>query len=227
MAIEIDERRDVEMVFVNRHNKGTRSILSALLVLLLFHCNVATLAADDESNNTRLNPPQAQYTAEGVERCLQCHGGERMTLMAKTVHGNKDTPQTPYAEHGCESCHGPGSLHVSRARGGTGFPLLMAFRQQEPKEQRIEACLSCHGKELGKRQGMKWTGNIHDNIGMTCGNCHQLHVASDPMNDQQKQREKCSQCHASQLDKHKKMGVSLDKMACFGCHDIHKLTRNK
>ena len=103
----------------------------------------------------------------------------------------------------------------------------MAFRQGEPREQHIEACISCHGKELGKREGMTWTRNIHDGIGMTCVNCHQLHVASDPMKDQKLQKEKCSQCHSNQLDTHKKMGIALDKMKCFGCHDIHKLTRKK
>ncbi|WP_455221369.1 multiheme c-type cytochrome [Kaarinaea lacus] len=188
---------------------------------------ITIVVANDKENNARINPQQAQFTAEGVERCLQCHAGERMKLMAKTVHGNKNNPLTPYSIKGCESCHGPGSLHVSRAGGGTGFPLLMAFKQGEPREQHLEACLSCHGKELGKRQAMKWKGYIHDGIGMTCVNCHQLHTTNDPMKDQQKQREKCAQCHAKQLDTHKKMGISLDKMKCFGCHDVHKLTRKK
>ena len=215
------------MFLFNRHRKAQTRILSALFVLLLIQNFISAQATENKENNTRRNPPQAQYTTEGVERCISCHAGEHIIVMAKTVHGNQDNPQTPYANHGCESCHGPGSLHVSRARGGVGFPLLMAFRQGEPKEQHIEACISCHGKQLGKRQGMQWTGNIHDNIGMTCVSCHQLHTTYDPMIDQQKQREKCSQCHSKQLDAHKKMGISLDKMKCFGCHDIHKLTRKK
>jgi DmsE family decaheme c-type cytochrome len=213
------------MFFVNRNRKGLTSILPTLLVLLSFNSFISAQA--DEDKEARRNPPQAQYTAEGVERCISCHAGDRMKLMAKTVHGNKDNPQTPYATHGCESCHGPGSLHVSRARGGVGFPLLMAFRQGEPREQHNEACISCHGKELGKREGKKWIGSIHDNMGMTCVYCHQLHVANDPMKDQKLQREKCSKCHSSKIDLHKKMGISLDKMKCFDCHDIHKLTRKK
>ena len=206
---------------------GLRSGLSTLLVALLLFVFMPISVAEEKENNTRRNPPQAQYTTEGVERCISCHAGEPMQLMAKTVHGNKENPQTPYATHGCESCHGPGSFHVSRARGGVGFPLLMAFRQGEPREQHIEACISCHGKELGKREAMNWTGNIHDSIGMSCVNCHQLHTKNDPMKDQQKQREKCAQCHSGQLDAHNKMSISLDKMKCIGCHDIHKLTRKK
>lgn len=215
------------MYLVNRHSKKITRILSALLVLLLFHSFISAQATENKENNNRRNPPQAQYTSEGTERCLQCHAGEQMKLMAKTIHGNQDNPLTPYANHGCESCHGPGSLHVSRARGGVGFPLLMAFRQGEPKEQHIEACISCHGKELGKRQGMQWVGNIHDNIGMTCVSCHQLHTTNDPMKDQQTQREKCAQCHSRQLNSHKKMGISLEKIACYGCHNVHNLQRKK
>ena len=207
-----------------------KNSVSALLVLLIFFVLAPTSFADDKENNTRHNPPQAQYTAEGVERCISCHAGERMQLMSKTVHGNKDNQQSPYATHGCESCHGPGSIHVSRARGGRGFPLLIAFRQGEPRERHIEACVSCHGKDMGKREGIKWTGNIHDGIGMTCVSCHQLHVASDPMKDQKQQREKCNQCHSRQITNHRRfnnVGISFDKMTCFGCHDVHKLTRKK
>ena len=215
------------MFWIYHGRKATTNILLTIIVLLSFLGYIPVHADSDKENNTRRNSPQAQYTAEGVERCISCHAGDRMSAMAKTVHGNKDNPQTPYAKQGCESCHGPGSLHVSRARGGVGFPLLKAFRQGEPREQHIEACMSCHGKELGNREAMNWTGNIHDSIGMSCVNCHQLHTKNDPMKDQQKQREKCAQCHSGQLDAHNKMGISLDKMKCIGCHDIHKLTRNK
>jgi DmsE family decaheme c-type cytochrome len=202
--------------------------VSALFVLLFFFILVPTSVADDKENKTRSNPPQAQYTNEGVERCISCHAGEKMAQMAKTIHGNKDNPQSPYATHGCESCHGPGSIHVSRARGGRGFPLLIAFRQGEPRERHIEACISCHGKQIGKREAMKWKDNIHDGIGMTCVSCHQLHVKSDPMKDQKLQRKKCAQCHSRQIDTHKRfdnVGITFDKMTCFGCHDVHKLTR--
>jgi len=71
--------------------------------------------------------PEAQFTAEGAERCLNCHAGERMTIMAETAHGNSQDPHTPFAKQGCESCHGPGSLHVSRARGGRGFPAMITL----------------------------------------------------------------------------------------------------
>jgi len=213
------------MFFVNRKRIAITSILSALFVLLSFY-SFAPVHADEEKKS-RLNPPEAQYTAKGVQGCISCHAGVRMTLMAKTVHGNKENPHTPYAAHGCESCHGPGSLHISRARGGVGFPALIAFRQGESIEQHNEACMSCHGKYLGKRVAMKWNGSLHQLRGMTCVYCHQTHSASDKMKDQKLQAEKCSKCHSRKIDDHIKMGISLDKMKCFSCHDVHKLTSKK
>ena len=212
------------MFLVNKNRKVIIRILSGLVVLFLFHSYLPVHA--DEDKKTRRNPSQAQYTAEGVEGCIKCHGGVLMTQMAKTVHGNKDNPHTPYAAHGCESCHGPGSLHVSRARGGIGFPALMAFRQWESTEQHNEACMSCHGKYLGKRLGMKWNGSIHQLRGMSCVYCHRAHSASDKMKDQELQRERCSKCHSRKIEQHDDFasaGIVFERLTCSTCHDVHEL----
>jgi OmcA/MtrC family decaheme c-type cytochrome len=148
-----------------------------------------------------------------------------MTLMAETVHGNKDNPHTPYATHGCESCHGPGSFHSSRARGGVGFPALISFRRGEESGQvHSQACTSCHGLDLGEKKGMKWDGSLHEISGMTCVSCHQLHVADDRMKDQQLQTEQCSKCHSRKIAVHKGADL-LETTKCSRCHKVHELTR--
>ncbi len=115
------------MFLVNRNRKAITCIVLAISVLLGFLGLALVQASEDKE--TRSNPPQAQFTAAGVEGCLRCHVGDRLTAMAKTAHGNKDNPHTPYATQGCESCHGPGSFHSSRARGGVGFPALISFHR--------------------------------------------------------------------------------------------------
>jgi len=79
-----------------------------LVLLVLTFAGFMSASAEAQKKNKSVTP-KAQYTAEGAKRCLYCHAGERMTVMAKTAHGNQKNPNTPYAKHGCESCHGPGS----------------------------------------------------------------------------------------------------------------------
>ena len=211
------------MFLLKINKKVIRDILPALSVLLLFY-SFASVHADEDTTSRR-NPPNAQYTEAGVEGCMGCHAGERMTLMAETAHGNKENPYTPYATYGCESCHGPGSLHSSRARGGVGFPALMTFRQGESRELQNKACTGCHGKYLGERVGMKWDGSLHQLRGITCNYCHQVHSASDEMRDQDLQRERCSKCHSRKIEQHADFasaGVEFERLSCSTCHDVHQ-----
>ena len=115
------------------------------------------------------NVPEAKFTEQGTERCLDCHGGEKMTVVAESAHGNLDNPHSPYAQQGCESCHGKGSLHVSRARGGAGFPALIRFKRRGSSvEEQNSACLDCHAEDMGALEGIAWKGSLHDTGRMTC-----------------------------------------------------------
>lgn len=173
--------------------------------------------------------PAAKFTEQGTERCLDCHGGEKMTVIADTAHGDADNPHAPYAQKGCESCHGKGSLHVSRARGGAGFPALVRFsRQGSTVEEQNEACLNCHEFEMGDLEGMAWQGSLHDTGRMTCGACHQMHTTENAMADVAEQTQTCARCHDEQIAAHPKFeskGIVFDKLACANCHDVHQLER--
>ena len=99
----------------------------------------------------------AQYTEAGSEGCLVCHSGEKMRAIAASPHANPDHPSAPRTTQGCEACHGPGSIHVSRAHGGQGFPKMITFgrgSEFSAREQQIDACLSCHSEELGSTQAI-------------------------------------------------------------------------
>ena len=172
--------------------------------------------------------PQAQYTDGGTAACLRCHAGETMQVMGETVHGDTGNPHTPYAQQGCESCHGPGSLHVSRARGGAGFPALLAFdRQKNPGEEMNAACTACHEEDLGDTVAMEWTGSVHAERGITCVSCHNaMHSLENPLVQRDGQLDNCARCHRPAIESHPRFenkGIVFDQLSCTDCHDVHQL----
>jgi len=194
-------------------------------MLILAGLTIDAVEAQDDSRRTGV---EAQFTSEGTERCLFCHGGETMTLIAETPHGDSTNADTPFAQKGCESCHGPGSLHVSRARGGRGFPALIRFGSDQLVNKQTEACINCHAKDMGDSEGMEWTGSAHDTDGMTCVSCHQMHIVGNPLADKAQQLESCAHCHEKQIADHRRFesaGIVFDKLTCYDCHDVHQLIR--
>jgi DmsE family decaheme c-type cytochrome len=199
-------------------------LVPVLLVGLMLASQIPMVTA--AQNNRANGQPEAQYTAEGTERCLSCHAGERMTIMAETAHGNSTNSQTPFAKLGCESCHGPGSLHVSRARGGRGFPAMITFGESDTVQRQTAACIGCHADDMGDLQGIAWTGSAHDTDSMTCVSCHEAHIVGNALREQKRQRENCSKCHDKQIASHPRFedkGIVFDKLSCFDCHDVHQL----
>jgi DmsE family decaheme c-type cytochrome len=202
-------------------------------IVLLVALIAMTAAAQDSHQDSRQDSGmdrrlEAQFTADGKESCLRCHAGEKMTLMAETAHGNLDNPHTPWAQKGCESCHGPGSLHVSRARGGRGFPSLVTFGRDESLEKQTQACIDCHGRDIGGLPGMDWTGSGHDTGSITCIDCHTAHAVGNPLKDQKRQQDSCTKCHSKQVANHPRYedkGIVFDKLTCYDCHDVHQLSR--
>ncbi len=173
--------------------------------------------------------PEAKFTEQGTERCLDCHAGANMTVIADTPHGDPENPNSPYAQKGCESCHGKGSLHVSRARGGAGFPALVRFKRGGSSvEDQNGACLNCHAYDMGELEGMAWAGSLHDPGRMTCGNCHEMHVADNSMASATEQKKSCATCHEEQIAAHPRFeskGIMFDQLVCSNCHDPHQLQR--
>jgi hypothetical protein len=71
-----------------------------------------------------------------ARKCLLCH--------AVTLPANSPAPDPRFFGVGCESCHGPGSLHVAAMHAGrpqTGMESLAAW----PATRLNEMCGQCHG----------------------------------------------------------------------------------
>lgn len=191
-----------------------------------------SLAAHEWVNDLLVHRRPA-YTGENPENCLVCHSGERMRTVSAGVHGNPEDSRAPFGNNGCESCHGPASIHVSRAHGGKGFPPLTGFGYEPlaaPRDQQIAACMYCHG---GGENGVEETlfeGTTHDKWIVTCSSCHVSHVEKDPVLVRASQAEICFTCHAEQEEAHQKVGKRVpdfSRMGCAGCHPVHRMPKNK
>lgn len=84
-------------------------------------------------------------------------------------------------------------------------------------------CLGCHQSNTG----FGWHGSEHDDNSVACVDCHDLHVAQDPVLANASQPEVCFACHQQKRTQSLKPyahPIRQGKMACTGCHDPHGAT---
>jgi len=168
------------------------------------------------------------YTEEGVAGCLVCHSGSGMRAIQTGPHFDPQTPGVPAVEHGCESCHGPGSIHVSRAHGGRGFPPLTAFgrgKNKAPRDEQIQACMQCHESAGKSCRNIVFFGSPHDRKNINCSTCHTLHATEDPIKLRENQLTTCYRCHRKAKTDHPRFeaaSMDIDVLKCSDCHDVHR-----
>lgn len=205
----------------------------SLLLFMLFFTLVWEVSAEESDPPTRVNRT-ASFTKDGTESCLRCHSGEMMRAIAASSHGNMENMFAPLASQGCEACHGPGSIHVSRAHGGAGFPKLVNFGRGKafsPRDQQVEACLACHEDNDGGTMGIEWYSSAHNRKSINCSMCHTIHERLNPMRDKETQVGKCKKCHKKNLKEHRhfeEKNIDFDSLPCGTCHNVHeKFDREK
>lgn len=151
--------------------------------------------------------------------CLKCHetpegAGYRDSLHSRAWDGN-----TPAANRGCETCHGPGAAHAE----DTGKPgLLRAFNKIAPRDA-SEGCMTgCHDRE----SHAEWQGSMHDARNITCVSCHSNHTPKSETGRliAASVVETCGTCHRDKAAKMLRSGhmpVREGKLDCTSCHDQH------
>ncbi len=152
----------------------------------------------------------------GQETCLECHDN-MAAQFSRNVHGRLADFEMMGAEKGCESCHGPGSLHVE-GEGDTDHILRPA---QLAAEETGAICATCHTDgDL-----MDWTHSEHALADLSCTDCHTMH-AEEPLkaNLKQEDPELCYSCHQEMLAKNNFPShhpIKEGKMSCADCHNPH------
>lgn len=162
--------------------------------------------------------PGAFYT--GTDSCIPCHD-DIYRQYKKTIHYRLASAELKWAQRGCETCHGPGSLHV-KSKGAAKD--ILSFSRLSA-QQSSEICLQCHTGG----PTMDWRANVHvlNNVG--CNECHKSHKVTASKMVYLGDPEICFTCHQekkAQLVLPSHHPVREGKMNCTSCHNNHGSENN-
>ena len=170
-----------------------------------------------------LSDPAA--TRVGSEACKDCHERE-FQRFSVSAHGRaeRDGASLPESMQ-CETCHGPGSLHVA-ADGdekAPGFDTMHRPDKLAPAAAN-QICLTCHS--TGEQ--FYWPNGMHARRDVACVQCHSMHASKDGGHTKLLKYENTSQLcitchHEKKLLMHKSahMPVREGSMDCASCHNPH------
>jgi len=152
----------------------------ALVAVVALAC-VGTWRAVTPEGRHRVEPVSGAGEQLGAATCLECHvdfGGHRVR---SEIHAD------------CESCHGPGQLHVHTAEAE-------AIRFPGSAD-----CAVCH--EPASRTLVHWAASPHAEAGVLCSDCHATH-----------DRQPALLRSSTELDATLWRHAGSDTQLCLGCH---------
>ena len=164
-------------------------------------------------------PAAAAPAGGGVQTCLKCHGTEPATVaILRSPHAVRGDRHSPFAQDGCETCHGTSAAHIESRDAAPG----VVFRGPNASSvaQRNQPCLECHQAGLL----MNWQGSSHETNNLACSACHTIHLAKDPVLVKATQPQQCFTCHTRQRAdsfKYSHHPMREGKVACTDCHNPH------
>jgi predicted CXXCH cytochrome family protein len=205
-----------------RHRLG---VMAVTIVLLL-----AVISCRTVNRSVVLLPrvPGAEYV--GSRECEQCHDDIYKTFF--TADHARLIAEGPKALHaGCESCHGPGSVH-SESGGevkppysfSSGRPRSGSFGASlavEPARATETVCFECHVNVRGEFNLPHHHPVPEGRMG--CSDCHPPHKGIGHKGGSTRllsQEETCLQCHPAQRGPHVFEHEAM-REGCTTCHNPH------
>jgi len=180
------------------------------------------LASCSTVPNNILAPPQIEgATFVGNKACVDCHATFTRTFPS-SPHARLHLEGAPNGDSaGCESCHGPGSLHI-KAGGGRK---LIVNPGRDP-----QACFACH-VDIHAQFKLPQHHPVLEGL-MNCVQCHDPHVADIlkashrtalgvlPASGTARLNESCAECHREQSHPMIYQHEAL-REGCTICHQPH------
>lgn len=156
----------------------------------------------------------------GSETCVRCHASDRDAL-EESPHAWAEFEAI--SEHGCESCHGPGSAHVQDPANRESQP----SQTQLTADERREVCLGCHEDSGHDRE--------HFASGVDCSSCHAIHAFDEGVTGAAGDA-RCVSCHESSAQNtvedlvppvvaagFRSRGTPHSSQSCSSCHTLGSL----
>ena len=202
-----------------QHGKDSSSLTPGLLERLQAYLEQLSTpdvwAAKSEPSRGKAGTPEESPKAEyvGMETCAACHAKQYREFQHST-HARIAIPDEHIKAQGCETCHGPGSLHVA-AGGGRGVGGIINPRKDP------STCFACH---LDKKAEFRLPYHHPVMEGkMSCADCHSPHapdVRPWSSTTQKDINEACFRCHKEQRGPFVWEHEAL-REGCITCHKVH------
>lgn len=196
---------------LHRPSARRRDRVRLLLAAGLLAAAVGVISCGTVSRTVYAPPQVPGATFVGSKACEDCH--EDITKNFRTAaHAGLMAKGPKALEGGCESCHGPGSIH-SEAGGGKNN---IVNPSKSP-----EACFQCH-QDLRGRFNLPSHHPVPEGR-LTCTQCHDPHqgpAIKGGGTGMLSENDACLQCHEAQhgpfVFEHEAM-----REGCTTCHNPH------
>ena len=188
---------------------------AGLLMVLAMTITACTTLSDQRASVLKLPVPVEGAQFAGSEACADCHE-ELVATFGGSIHDRILAKETAIGMKGCETCHGPASLHAD----SEDPEQIIAFENLDPGTA-SSVCLRCHSDGAH----FDWAGTSHPMNDVGCLSCHKIHnppVAQASL--EKAEPELCYECHALERAKMyypSHHPVKEGKMVCSDCHANH------